>query len=108
MADVATILAKVRALGADVVLDDGRIRIVNPINLSDEQRAWLSDNGALLEPHLHDAGGASTFDDGTPKPWTEFLRLLYRARPAGVDQCDWSWFVSKADQVVRGETEPTQ
>lgn len=107
MADVATILAKVRALGADVVLDGGRIKIVNPLNLSEVQRQWLKENGEMIEPHLHDAGASST-DDGTPKPWTEFLRLLYRARPAGVDQCDWSWFVSKADQVVRGETEPMQ
>lgn len=107
MADVAAILGKVRALGADVVLDGGRMKIVNPLNLSEEQRAWLKENGALIEPHLHDAG-APTFDDGAPKPWTEFLRLLYRARPEGVDQCDWSWFVTKADQVVRGETEPTQ
>lgn len=103
MADVATILSKVRALGADIVLDGGHMKIVNPLNLSDEQRTWLTGNCASIENHLRTVEADQAFDDGSPKPWAEFLRFLYGARPDGVDQCDWSWFVSKADHVVRGD-----
>lgn len=106
MADVGAILAKVRALGADVVLQRGSMTIVGTVHLNNEQRAWLVGNRAAIEAHLHLVGGAGgRLDASQPHEWGDFAHVLYAECPEGVDQYDWSWFVMTAGKIVRGEPE---
>lgn len=104
MADVAPVLAKVRALGADVVLERGKMTIIGSVHLNTDQRAWIAQHREAVETHLRQTGGGDDVDD-LPKTWGEFARILYSACPENVDACDWSWFVTMAGKVVRGESE---
>lgn len=106
MADVGTILAKVRALGADVVLESGKMIIVGSVHLNADQRAWLASNRAAIEGYLRDPdGGDGLLDADRPQTWSEFARILYAGCPESVDPFDWSWFVTTAGKIVRGEHE---
>lgn len=106
MADVGAILAKVRALGADVVLEHGKMTIVGAVHLNADQRAWLASNRAAIEGHLqHVSGAGVVFEADRPHAWGEFARVLYAECPETVDPFDWSWFVTTAGKIVRGERE---
>ena len=102
MASVSEILSKVRALGADVVLERDKMTITGSVYLNGEQRQWLASHRAAIEAHLRRVPGATACDE-QPKPWGEFARMLYAACPDNVDPFDWSWFVTTAGKIVRGE-----
>jgi hypothetical protein len=111
MAEIAPILDKVRALGADVVLERGKMTIVNGQGLSAEQRSWIARNRSVIEHHLREkriaAGSAPLHvpaaDDTPPMVWGEFARILYSSPPGSADPCDWSWFITEAGKIIRGE-----
>lgn len=111
MSGFESILTKIRALGADVVLDKGKMTIVNGQGLNAEQRSWIAKNRPNIEHHLREqriaAGSAPLHvpagDDTPPMVWGEFARMLYASPPEGVDPYDWSWFVTEAGKAIRSE-----
>jgi hypothetical protein len=107
VADVGAVLQKVRALGADIVLEQGKITIVGSAHLNTDQRNWIAENREAIEQHLRTAVASLPPDvsenDTTPFTWGQFARVLYAQPPENVDASDWSWFVSTAGRIVREE-----
>ncbi|HEV7344384.1 MAG TPA: hypothetical protein VGN60_01945 [Devosia sp.] len=105
--DVAGILSKVRALGADVRLDGGQMIIIGSVHLNGEQRAWIARHRDVLVGYLRTASAglppAPSEEDTAPYTWGQFARVLYSQTPNDVDECDWSWFVTCAGKIARRE-----
>jgi len=105
VADVAQVIAKVRALGADIVLDGEAMKIVGAAHLSADQLAWLANNRAAIEQHLRQqAAPAGEQAAEETDLWGQYARVLYAQCPRGTDPCDWSWFVTTAGKIIRGGT----
>ena len=108
MADPAEILARARSKGANVVVRDGSLVVVNAYRLGPGAAEFIAANRAailvLLQGEDEDAEERAAlieFEGRTPREWAEqFADILARQRPAGVTDLDWSWFVSRCAQMV--------
>ena len=105
MADLASILAKVRALGSDIVIEDGALTIQNGALLSDDQRNWIAAHRSEIEAHLSSSTTGelppTSEDDTPPLTWGQMARILYAEAPHGMDPFDWSYFVTEGGKIVR-------
>jgi hypothetical protein len=102
MAEIAPILTKIRALGAEVVLERGKMRIVNGQGLNGEQRSWIAKNREAIEQHLRSASAPEPSDNDTPPlTWGQTARILYAECPDDRDPSDWSYFVTEMGKVMR-------
>lgn len=102
MTAIAPILTKVRALGADVVLERGKMTIVNGQSLNGDQRSWLAKHQDAIERHLQENAAPSVSDQDTPPlTWGQTARILYAECPEGRDKYDWSYFVTEMGKVMR-------
>ncbi len=107
MADVAKIIERIRANGANVIIDAGKLRIINskklPAGALDfiklhgkeiagfiEQEGDVEERSAIME---HDGGMLRAHAD-------QLARLLFANPPTDVMPSDWTWFVSKAAEIV--------
>ncbi|WAJ27563.1 hypothetical protein [Antarcticirhabdus aurantiaca] len=109
MPDASEILARVRARGANLVLADGKLRIVNADKLGQDGTAFVRANakaiGALLkeehEAEFDERAGIIEFDGKAPREWAErFAEILCRTRPRGVSDLDWSWFITTCGRII--------
>ena len=109
MPDVAAILSRVRAQGADIVLADGRMTLAGGAKLSAEARAYITEHRAVIAAYLQEQRADAIderaaiieFDAGAPREWAEqFARILYQRRPAGVADLDWTWFVTTCGRMI--------
>lgn len=104
MADVATVLSKVRALGADIMLDKGKMTIVGSVHLNGEQRDYIAKHREPIEQFLRAAAESlppQSENDTPPLTWGQTARILYDGCPEGRDACDWSYFVTEMGKVMR-------
>lgn len=107
MAEIAKIIDRIRANGANVEIDGGKLRIVNgkklPAGALDfirqrgreiaafiEQEGEFEERAAIIE---HDGGVTSARAD-------ELARLLQANPPPDVSPADWTWFVGKAAEII--------
>jgi len=109
MPDVAAILSRVRAQGADIVLADGRMTLACGAKLSAEARAYITQHRAAIAAYLQEQrddaiderAAIIEFEAGAPREWAEqFARVLYQRRPAGVAELDWTWFVTTCGRMI--------
>ncbi|RUM95171.1 hypothetical protein EET67_24795 [Pseudaminobacter arsenicus] len=107
MADPSKILARVRACGANILLDGMRLEIVNPSRLPEGASAFIRQNAKAIaafldsEAEFEERAAIMQFDGGLTRPAAEYLtKLLLSSPPAGADRADWSWFVSEAAKAI--------
>jgi hypothetical protein len=109
MASVSDLVERIRAGGANVVLDRGHLRLVNGKKLAPEALAYIKRNGKLIAEWLEQEGAFEEraaiieHDGGASRPVAEGLaRLLLARPPKDVDPADWTWFVGKAAHILDG------
>jgi hypothetical protein len=115
MADPAAILDRLRATGANVVLDGKQMRLINGGKLSGEAKAYLvqhrAEIAALLQAEQDEAveerAAIIEFDGHAPREWAEqFARVLIQHRPAGIREVDWSWFITTCGRIIDAAPPP--
>lgn len=107
MADAAAILKRIRAHGANVSFDDGKLVVVNkgklPAGALDYIRANARAIIALVEREgdIEERAAIIEYDGGLSRQDADRLaRLLFANCPQGTSAADWSWFVNKAMEIV--------
>lgn len=108
MPDAAEILSRVRRHGANVVMRNGELAIVNSRKLPDAAADYIAANRDALIEHLtgeqaavDECAASIEFDGRTPREWAEqFADILIRQRPAGVSDLDWGWFITRCGQII--------
>lgn len=108
MADPAEILARVRRKGANIVLRDGSLVVVNGYRLATGGAEFIAANRdaivALLKGEdeaVDERAALIEYEGKTPRQWAEqFADILIRQRPAGVTDLDWGWFIGRCSQIV--------
>jgi hypothetical protein len=107
MADPAKIMARVRALGANVVIDGGGLKIINGKKLPADALAFIKQHAGAIadwldrEGEFEERAAIIEFDGHTPREWAEqFAKLLISMRPQGVSDLDWSWFINRAGNII--------
>lgn len=112
MSSTAELIERIRAKGANIVLGEDGLRIINRDRLPDEAIDYIRKHRDALVEHLRSvavtAGGDAT-DSYRPiqvnRPPASAMgaddlsRLLYENTPEGVDAADWTWFVGYASKI---------
>lgn len=107
MASVAELIGRIRSHGANVMIDAGKLRVVNGRKLPDGALDYIKKHGAELvafldeEANFDERAAIIEFDGGLTRPAAEYLtKLLMSHPPAGANEADWSWFVAQAAKVM--------
>jgi hypothetical protein len=105
----ADIIQRLRARGANIVIDGGKLRVVNANKLPAGANDYIKQYGAEIAAELRrEAAGdfeeraaIIEFDGGAPREWAEqFAALLVSRRPANVADDDWRIFVDACGAMV--------
>src|SRR5690606_333175 len=95
--------------GANAFIEDGALRLVNGNRLPKDAVGYIRANSEAIVEMLLDAerdrieerAAIIEFDAGTPREWAEaFAGFLTRTRPKGVDEIEWSWFISTCGRMI--------
>jgi len=107
MADPVKIMARVRARGANVILDGGRLKIIHGKKLPAEALQFIKDNAAAVadclerEAEFEERAAIIEHDGGLPRPAAEDLAsILLASPPKEISPADWTWFVGKAAAIA--------
>lgn len=104
----ASIIARIRSHGANLVLEAGKLRIINASKLPVAASGVIQANRAALASHLQNEAEAVEerasiieFEGKTPRQWAEaFAEILIRSRPSGITDLDWGWFIARCGQIL--------
>jgi len=103
----AKIIERIRANGANVMCDGGKLVIVNRTKLPDGAidfiRAQARDIALFLEREAETEERAAIieYDGGLTRAVAEYLtKLLMSSPPHGSNPSDWSWFVGEAAKAI--------
>lgn len=112
MAKVSDLMAKVRAAGANIEVDGGRLRLVNGRKLPAEALDYIKRYATQIaewldhEGEFEERAGIIEHDSGFDRNTAEGLaRLLLAQPPAGANPADWSWFVGHAARIMDGSSD---
>ncbi|TGT36199.1 hypothetical protein [Mesorhizobium sp. M8A.F.Ca.ET.165.01.1.1] len=106
---MADLVDRVRSFGANIVLDGSALRIVNGQKLPAQARGFIAKNSKAIAEYLRsdenvefeERAAIIEFDGNIPREWAEqFARFLSRAKPAGVSEIDWSWFLTTCGRMI--------
>jgi hypothetical protein len=107
MADAGEIVARIRQAGANIVLDGGKLQLVNAKKLPAGSLDFIKKHGKQIADFLEKEGDFEErsaiieHDGGVRRPLADDLaRLLLASPPNDVNQADWTWFVGKASEVI--------
>jgi len=107
MAKVEDLIARIRSHGANVAFEGGRLRIVNGEKLPAGALEYIKANGRAIadfldrECEFEERAAIIEFDGGAPREWAEkFATFCIQHRPDGVDDMDWSWFISQCGKII--------
>lgn len=107
MADVSKIIERVRSLGANIMIDGGKLIIVNREKLPAGAMEFIRQHGKEIANFLDQEGefeeraAIIEFDGRTPREWAEqFAAILISKRPKGISDLDWSWFINRAGKII--------
>jgi len=107
MADAAKIIARVRAHGANILLDGRRLEIINPAKLPEGASAYIRENAKAIavflseEAVFEERAAILQYDGGLRRADAEYLTKLMLANPPrGADAADWAWFVSEGAKIA--------
>jgi hypothetical protein len=109
MADAGKIVDRIRACGANVMIDGGKLSIVNRAKLPDGSLDYIRQHGKEIAAFLEDEAAFEEraaiiqYDGGLNRAVAEYLtRLLQSSPPDGASAADWSWFVGEAAKKIDG------
>ena len=107
MADVARIIERVKACGANIMVDGSKLTIVNRARLPPGAAEFIREHGREIaaflerEAEFDERAAIMEYDGGLRRADAEFItKLLMSSPPEGTDRSDWSWFVGQASQIV--------
>lgn len=107
MADVSDLMARVRAHGANLMLDGGRLKLINGKKLPAGALDYIKQNGKLIadwldrEAQFEERAAIIEFDGGAPREWAEqFAQYLFKTRPEGVNELDWTLFLDTCGRML--------
>lgn len=107
MADPAEILSRIRARGANILIDKGKLEIVNRSKLPAGALEYIRKNARAIADHLdrevefEERAAIIQFDGGSPREWADkFAMFCISHRPAGISDVDWSWFITQCGKIV--------
>lgn len=107
MASVAELVQRIRSHGANIIIDAGKLRIVNGKKLPDGALDYIKKHGADVAAFLDQEAGFDEraaiieYDGGLTRAVAEYLtRLLMASPPSEANAADWSWFVGQAAKVI--------
>jgi hypothetical protein len=109
MSSAADLVHRIQSFGANVILDGNALRIVNKQKLPATASAYIAKHGKEIAEYLRsdeyadfeERAAIIEFDGGAPREWAErFARYLGQAKPAGVSELDWSWFLTVCGRMI--------
>lgn len=107
MAEVQRILDRIRSFGANVVMDDEKLTVINREKLPASAMEYIKKNGRDIasflkrEADFTERAAIMEYDGGLNRPVAEYLtRLLMSSPPEGMEPSDWTWFVGQASQII--------
>lgn len=107
MASVEAILARIRTHGANVILDDGKIRVVNGRGLPDGAVSYITTHSREIaaflekEAEFEERAAMMEFDGGLTRASAEYItRFLMGSPPEGTSPVEWQWFVNEAAKLI--------
>ncbi|RWK79657.1 MAG: hypothetical protein EOR51_12170 [Mesorhizobium sp.] len=107
MADVGELVSRIRAIGANVVIDGGKLHLVNAKKLPDGALEFIKRHGKQIAEFLEKEGDFEErsaiieYGGGIPRSDADALaRLLLAKPPNDVSPADWTWFVGKAAEII--------
>ncbi len=107
MADPSEILSRLRARGANIMIDGGKLEIINRAKLPEGALEYIKQNARAIADYLdreaefEERAAIIEFDGGTPRDWADkFAMFCISHRPAGVSDLDWSWFITRCGQII--------
>lgn len=107
MADVAKLIDRIRAAGANVEIDAGKLRLINSKKLPDGALAFIKEHGKEIAAFLESAGNVDEraaiieVDGGVPRRNADDLAaVLLASPPTDCNPADWTWFVGKAAAII--------
>lgn len=107
MSDAAKIIERIRAHRANVILDGGRLHIINRERLPAEAFEYIKRHGKEIaacldrEAEFEERAAIVEFDGGAPREWAEkFAEYCIQHRPDNVSELDWSWFLTQCGKII--------
>lgn len=108
MADAASIVARVRALGANIELTEAGLHIVNRARLPAKAIEFITTHRKEIADVLRDEtdvfeerAAIIEFEGHAPREWAEqFARTLMERKPASVNEVDWTWFLMSCGRII--------
>lgn len=107
MANASKIIERIRANGANVMLDQGKLVIVNRAKLPAEALEYVRSHAREIagflnvEAEFEERAAIIEYDGGLTRAVSEYLtKLLMSSPPSGTSDADWSWFVGQAAKVI--------
>lgn len=106
MASPGAIIDRIRALGANVLSDNGKLVIINREKLSAEAVNFIRQNGREIAAYLDreaefdERTAIIQYDGGLNRSVAEYLTRLLMASPPEGAEADWTWFVGQAAQII--------
>lgn len=114
MADAAEIMKRIRAHGANVTIDGGKLIVVNKAKLPEGALDFIRQNSRAIAAFIERKGDVDEraaiieFEGGMPRRDADRIaRLLFANCPAGTPAADWTWFVNKAMEIIDADA-PTE
>ncbi len=107
MPDPAKIMARVRALGANVMIDGGKLKIVNGKKLPGDALAFIKSHAGEIaafldrEGEFEERAAIIEFDGGAPREMAEqFARVCIEASKGRWPEPDRAWFIGRCAQII--------
>jgi hypothetical protein len=107
MANPRAAIDRIRECGGNVLIDAGRLRIINREKLPAAALEYVKSNAKELGEYLDreaafdERAAIMEYDGGLRRVDAGFLtKLLMSSPPEGADRSEWSWFVGQASQIV--------
>jgi hypothetical protein len=107
MSDAAKLVTRIRANGANVALDAGKLQIVNARKLPAGALDYIKKHARAIADFLDHEGAVNEraaiieFGANVPREWAEaFAKVLFDKRPDGVDDYDWTAFLSTCGKMI--------
>lgn len=107
MADPAKIMERVRSFGANVVIDGGRLKIINGKKLPKDATAFIAANAAAIadwldrEAEVEERSAILEHDGKTPREVAEaFARLCIKHMTEGWSELDRSWAITRCAAII--------
>jgi hypothetical protein len=107
VASPAKIIERIRAHGANVMIDGGRLEIINKAKLPAGSADYIRQNAKAIaafldrEAEFEERAAIMEYNGGLRRADAEYLtKLLMANPPEGIDPADWTYLVSEGAKIA--------